>query len=355
VNDRYLWDRSGEPDPQLEHLERVLGLVAHPEAPLVLPEGEFPAAPAASPAPGPAPRPTRITPRPPIVWRAPRLAWAAVLLAVLAGLVWEIQPRGWKVETLAGRPRIDSEGVVRTGRIGRGQWLETDASSEARLAVGRIGVVDVGPGSLLRVVADGAEHRLSLERGRLEAYVIARPRQFVVETPSANAVDLGCAYSLEVGPDLSATLTVAAGWVSFERGGRETFIPAGARCVTRVETGPGTPYFTDAAPALKNALVIVDLAGADLPDTALATVLLTARREDAFTLWHLIERASGPDRAEVVDRLAMLVTPPAGVTREAVLAGDAAALERWWNQLGFGAAADWRRWRDVGPGPTRTP
>ena len=361
-DDRYLWDKSGEPDPEIERLERVLGSLGHRDEPLTLPQDaqapeaapgiETPAALAAS-----SPPRRRIHPTPPIIWQAPRLAWAAVLVAVvILGVVWELRPQGWKVETLAGRPRVGAEALGRSGRIGRGQWLETDAVSGARVAVGRIGVVDVGPGSRLRVIADrGAEHRLALERGRLEAYIVARPRQFVVETPSATAVDLGCVYSLEVDPAGAGTLTVVAGWVSFERDGRETFIPAGARCVTRPGLGPGTPYFTDAAPALKNALTIVDLAGADPPDQALAAVLSSARKEDAFTLWHLIERVSGADRVEVVERLATLVTPPQGVTREGVLAGDPVMLERWWNHLGFGEAADWRRWRDAGPGPTGTP
>jgi len=352
VSDRYLWDKSGEPDPEVQRLEKMLGAVAHGEAPLQLPEEEL--TPAPVPTPAPAVRPERVVLRPPL-WQAPRLAWAAVLLMVVVGLVWEFRPYGWRVERLTGTPRIDAVDIGRAGRITRGQWLQTDAVSGARLAVGRIGVVDVGPGSRLKVVADRGEHRLALERGRLEAYVIARPRQFVVETPSGTAVDLGCAYSLEVDRAGAATLTVVAGWVSFEREGRETFVPAGARCVTRVGKGPGIPYFTDAADRLKNALALIDLAGTDVPDSALAGALAATRREDAFTVWHLIERTVGSDRVEVVDRLAMLVTPPQGVTREGVLAGDPAMLERWWNQLGFGAAADWRRWRDAGPGPAGTP
>lgn len=351
MSDRYLWDKSGEPDPEIQRLEKVLGPLAHGDAPLQLPEE-----PVAATSPGPVARPGWVTRTPPIIWQAPRLAWAAVILMVVVGLVWELRPYGWRVERLAGTPRIDAVDIGRAGRITRGQWLQTDAVSGARVAVGRIGVVDVGPGSRLRVLADrGSEHRLALERGRLEAYIVARPRQFVVETPSATAVDLGCAYSLDVDRAGAATLTVVAGWVSFEREGRETFVPAGARCVTHVGRGPGIPYFTDAAPGLKNALALIDLAGADVPDSALANALAATRIEDAFTIWHLIERTTGPDRVEVVDRLAMLVPPRHGVTREGILSGDPAMLERWWNQLGFGAAADWRRWRNATPGPTGTP
>ena len=58
-------------------------------------------------------------------------------------------------------------------------------------------------------------------------------------------------------------MTVLAGWVSFEIGGRESFIPAGARCVTRPGERPGTPYFTDASSAFKNALALLDVAADD--------------------------------------------------------------------------------------------
>ena len=40
MNDDYLWDRSGEPDPDVERLERQMAPLAqqHPPPPLVLPE-----------------------------------------------------------------------------------------------------------------------------------------------------------------------------------------------------------------------------------------------------------------------------------------------------------------------------
>src|SRR5207237_9243751 len=113
-----------------------------------------------------------------------------------------------------------------------------------------------------------------------------------------------------------ATLTVVRGWGSFERDGRETFVPAGARCATRGGS-TGTPYFTDASAGFKNALAEVDLAprGRAAPRAALDATLAEARREDAFSLWHLISRLSGADRERVLDRFAALVPMPAGVAR----------------------------------------
>ena len=350
MSDRYLWDKTGKPDPEVERLEGLLGPFAHKGEPLELPAAAAPEATARH----------SVNQRRPArwAWLAPhRLAWglaAAAALAVVAGAAWWMMAEpGWKVARIAGSPQLGEQRLAATGRAGAGAWLVTDAVSSARLSVGRIGVVELGPNSRLRILGRrGEEHRLALEQGVLDAVILAPPRQFVVETPSATAVDLGCAYSLEVDAAGGALLTVLAGWVSFEHQGRESFIPAGARCATRPGLGPGTPYFTDASPALKNALVLLDLTPPqeDARDSLLRAVLAEARREDAFTVWHLLGRLSGEDRARAFHRLSDLVPPPAGVTFQGVMADDHSMLDLWWDSLGLGGSRDWRRWRGPMPG-----
>ncbi|MFN8091197.1 MAG: hypothetical protein U0599_03010 [Vicinamibacteria bacterium] len=77
---------------------------------------------------------------------------------------------------------------------------------------------------------------------------------------------------------------------------------------------------------------------------ALEGALEQARPRDAFSLWHLLARVDGGDRARVFDRLAALVPPPDGVTRDGVLAGDRAMREAWWDELGLGSSDFWRTW-----------
>jgi hypothetical protein len=73
-------------------------------------------------------------------------------------------------------------------------------------------------------------------------------------------------------------------------------------------------------------------------------VLSLARPRDALSLWHLLSRLEGAERARVFDSLASLVPPPAGVTRAGVLRGDAAMRDLWWDELGLGSAGFWRQW-----------
>jgi hypothetical protein len=217
------------------------------------------------------------------------------------------------------------------------------------------GEIEVEPATRVRLVKNSAGiKRLSLERGTIRATIWAPPGEFVVDTPSAVAVDLGCVYTLHVDDSGNGLLRTTLGWVGFKLGDRESFIPAGAVCVTKKKTGPGTPYFEDASETFRNALAKLDLAAnanitGEERNAALNVVISQSRQRDALTLWHLLARVPGSDRGRVYDRLAQLVPAPAGVTREGILRLDPQMLDLWWNQLGFGDTALWRHWERSWP------
>lgn len=232
---------------------------------------------------------------------------------------------GFAVETLAGTPVIEGGAA---GRIGVGQLLETDARSTARIAVADIGTVDVSPNSRIRLAATGQEeHRLSLERGKLHAKIYAPPRLFVVDTPSAKAVDLGCEYTLDVDKNGDSVLHVTGGWVALERDGRESIVPAGMMCKTRKGRGIGTPFNAEATEAFKKALDSFDFSRGG--SAAIRTIIREAELYDMFTLWHLLSRVSKEDRGLVYDALADIVAPPTGVTREGILSLNKKMLDAW--------------------------
>jgi hypothetical protein len=322
----YLWDRSGEPDPEIVRLEQLLGRLRHEGTPPVLPR-----------------RRRRALVR--IVMTGMSVAAAVLLMAAAAWFVLAGRRTGWDVRSIAGLPLVDGARVDSDGRLGIGEWLVTDGASRARIAVGRIGEVDVDPNTRVQLVESrGREHRLSLERGTIHARIWAPPKFFFVNTPSATAIDLGCAYTLQVDDSGGGLVRVTHGWVGFERDGRESYIPKGAVCATRPGIGPGTPYYDDAPSGYGEALSLLDFG--DPRDSrrkeAFELVLSRARQRDALTLWHLLGRGSPDERARVYDRLAMLMPPPQGVTREAVLQGDRLALDRWWDSLGMDTATWWR-------------
>jgi hypothetical protein len=174
----------------------------------------------------------------------------------------------------------------------------------------------------------------------------APPGEFAVDTPSALAVDLGCAYTLIVDEDGAGILRTTLGWVGFKLQGREAFIPAGAVGATWPGIGPGTPYYEDASESFRAALAKFDfekLSAADR-EAALNTILEESRKRDALTLWHLLSRAEGSERRRVYDRFAALVPPPSGVTPDGIMHLDREMLDAWWNEFGFGDISLWRTW-----------
>jgi hypothetical protein len=265
---------------------------------------------------------------------SPASAALAAIFVGLCALWYYTHPSNWpwEVARLAGSPTIGRDAVIEKGQLGEGQWLETDGASRARVSVGGIGYVEVEPNTRLRMIETRmTEHRLELERGKLQATIWAPPKLFFVDTPSAEAVDLGCAYTLEVDYDGTGRLHVSAGWVALVLKGRESKVPAGAVCVTRVGAGPGTPYFEDAPENFRDALTKFDFENGGSP--SLDLVLREARARDTLTLYHLLARVSEPDRGRVYGLLAQYAPPPAGVTREGVLQLDKGMLDDWRKEL----------------------
>jgi ferric-dicitrate binding protein FerR (iron transport regulator) len=345
----YLWDGSGEPDSEVQKLENLLRRYRHDQP-----------APAFEAIPQIASAGQR--------WSFFRLKFAVPLgavaaVVVAAALFFYLRPRHgvvpgstWEVARIAGAPRVGRHSIAagsQTGKLAVGQTLVTDNASRASLTLDETGRIEVDPDSRLRLIASGRDRkRLSLERGTIHATIWAPPGEFVVDTPSAVAVDLGCVYTLHVDDSGAGLLRTTMGWVGFKLNGHESFIPAGAVCATRPKTGPGTPYFEDASASFRHALTKFDFASITPQErnASLGILLVDARKQDALTLWHLLSRVSDAERAGVYDRLAVLAPPPKDVTREGILRLDQKMMDSWWNSLGYGDVYLWhmyeRSWSD---------
>ena len=357
MNEPYLWDGSGKPDPEVQRLESLLAQFSHREIPLALPQPQD-------------------APAKPgyfhglllqFSWLPRFAAVAVVFLALIAGGILSFYPTrvspagpGWEVARLDGTPQIGTRFITAGQSVTKlrvGQTLETNGTSRASISQTDLGEIKVEPNSRVRLLQTDDHHkRIQLDIGMIHAMIWAPTGEFVVDTPSAVAVDLGCAYTLQVAADGSGTIRTTLGWVGFHLNGRESFIPAGAMCPTRPKAGPGTPYFEDASEAFRAALADFDFAeSSGARAAALETVLSQARARDGLTLWHLLSRTDGAERAEVYDRFAALVPPPAGVTRDGILHLDQPMLDLWWNDLNLGDIYLWRYWEQSSSPRTNPP
>ncbi len=314
MNEDYLWDGSGPPDPEIARLEETLAPFRYSVRPLA---------------------PRR---RPRAYWR-----WAAAAAARLAGLVAvrlltpPPQPTAWQVDRAAGPAQIGRKNAAASMRIDRGDVLRTGAGAQVELLADEVGRVELGPQSELRASSGKG---LSLARGVLHAFIWAPPREFVVETPSSRTVDLGCEYTLNVDASGNGIVRVQMGWVAFQFHDRESFIPAGAQCATRKAAGPGIPFYEDAPQALRTSLARLERGDPN----ALSGILASARAQDGLTLWHLLTRTRPSDRAAVFSRFAELVALPPEVTASNVERLDPHTLDLCWDALKLEDTEWWRGW-----------
>ena len=164
-----------------------------------------------------------------------------------------------------------------------------------------------------------------LERGELSAQVKAPPRLFVVETPSATAVDLGCAYTLTVDEAGLGRLTVTGGKVELAVAVGPPMVVAAGTSASFAVGRVGTPVAPTAAPALRAALADLDDGRFD----ALPAALAAAGDGDLVTLANLLVRVPPARRPEVAARLAELVPVPERLLGVDLSAPDPQPAEAW--------------------------
>ncbi len=240
----------------------------------------------------------------------------------------------WQVSRLRGAPIVGRAIVAGVARLQEGESLVTGAGDSARVQVADIGQVDVAPNSRLRLVrAQNNLHRLALDRGQLSAHVVAPPRLFLVDTPSAVAVDLGCAYTLRVDDAGNTRLQVTTGSVSLEGSEQAITVTAGSVCLTRKGKGTGTPFAANAPAAFQSALQRFDFENGG--DSALKDILQSARSQDALTLFYLLPRVSLFQRERFIHRLITYYPLPKGVTRVGIRKLDPDMLAKWKAQIDF--------------------
>lgn len=373
----YLWDKSDPEDPEIAALERTLGVLGYRETEVPMPRAET--------------RPPTVVRRLHPAWYA---AGAALAIAAAAAVGWfagrrsgaeiahgaapsasaassngavhveapesvpsvarpdsrpsrcvDRDPGGGALHYEVVRGTVSCDGVDAPGLgwLPLETWFETDGSSRVVLEVADLGRVELAPSTRLRILpaardgrsstADARQHRLELDRGVINARIDAPPRLFIVETKAASAVDLGCAYTLEVGEDGGGLLRVGKGEVALETpSGRPAVVHRGEVCETRVGLGAGTPFSVTSTPSFRRALAAWDFEGGTLD-----AVLAAATKEDAAGLLRAIGRVSSTaDRARLVASLDALGAGPLPTERADVLHGDAAALERYRSRIAKG-------------------
>ena len=301
MNNDYLWDGSGEPDAEVQNLEALLGRYRS-----ATPMPDF---------------------RRVVVMRRRRrwllaVAAALILCAVLGALRFYTPPNGWRATGSSG-VAIVPHSILRAGDV-----VRTGAQGTVRLESPAVGTLDIGANTTLRLIENRRNrHRLALTAGTIHAKTTSMPGVFVIDTPRARAIDLGCEYTLTVAPGGEGELHVISGWVDLTHGYEQSLVPEGSSALMTADGELTVPVFDDAAPRFRAAV-------RDFTHTRdLATIVSLARRRDALTLLNLFRLTTSEESVVLFDRLNQLVPAPASISREAVRDWRPDVTELWWRPI----------------------
>lgn len=296
MNDDYLWDGTGEPNAEIQHLEALLGRYR-------------------SAAPMPDFKRVAVMRRDPL-W--PLAAAAALIIGIgLAVLFVSTLPNRWRATEASGIAVIPHS-ILRTGDV-----VRTEKGS-VRLQSFAVGTIDLGANTTVRLIENRSKRqRLALASGTIHAKTTSQPGVFVIDTPKARAIDLGCEYTLTIAPGGGGVLRVIAGWVDLTHGYEQSLVPQGASAVIESDGSLTVPVFDDAAPAFQTAVRTHDV----------PTIVALARTRDAFTLLNLFRLSTPDERMLLYDRLNQLVPAPLSITRDSVRYWTPSSTELWWRPV----------------------
>jgi ferric-dicitrate binding protein FerR (iron transport regulator) len=300
MNDDYLWDRSGEPNADVANLEALLWRYR-------------------SAAPMPDFRRVVVMRRRP---RWPLAAAALVLFAVIGMLRTYTPPNRWRATASSGGA-IVPHFLLRGGDV-----VRTGAQGSVRLESPAVGMLDIGANTTVQLIESRRNrHRLALSAGTIHARTISMPGVFVIDTPRARAIDLGCEYTLTVAPGGGGELHVISGWVDLTHGFQQSLVPQGASALMTADGELTVPVFDDAAPRFRAA--VRDFSHSH----DMATIVSLARRRDALTLLNLFRLSTSEESVILFDRLNQLVPAPASISRESVRDWRPDVTELWWSPV----------------------
>lgn len=250
------------------------------------------------------------------------VAAAVAAIVVASAVFFRQRPNEWRATVIVGPASLPNR-ALRTGDV-----LRTDPSSRVRLESRGIGVIELAGATTVRLIESRKDRqRIALDVGTIHAKTMSPPGVFVVDTPRARAIDLGCEYVLSLARGGGGELRVTSGWVDLTHDFEQSLVPQGASATIAPDGHITVPAFDDASPRFRAAV-------RDFTRTRdLATILSLARRRDAYTLLNLFRVATPDERVLVFDRLNQLVPAPLSIQREAVQDWRPEVTERWWRPV----------------------
>ena len=256
-------------------------------------------------------------------------AIALVIIVILyAGYKFIFSSGGWEVMQFSGQPLMDDQKISEGETFPTLATITTDNNSTVMVSIPDVGRVMIDTFSTVQRMDAGYE--LNLEQGQIKKYEGNATDFLTVQTPLAVVKEFykGSAFKLKVVNNGLTKLGVESGWVTVEVKEFQSYIPKNYSCV--ISKGRyALPYYTAGNPELIN--LIKDFSGVN--DPSIGTILSLATRNDAISLWHLLQLVSSENRFIVFDKLNEIIPVPVGVTKEGIQGLNKDMLMKWRQEI----------------------
>jgi hypothetical protein len=260
-----------------------------------------------------------------------KIILASAIFIVLIGLLYYFffRETPWQAAKIKGDPSIGNSRFSGNANLYSNKLLSTDGNSAASLKIPGIGTVEVESNSLLKRTG---EFQFELEHGTIKAVKKGAQDFLIIKVPSAEIKDfnLGGECNLTVSTDGNSLLKVQEGWMRITNINRESIVTPNYQCEIRKGVGPGIPYSFSASPEFIKAINAFSLNG---DETAVPAILSQATKEDAVSLWHLLQKVDPGDKEKVLAVLTGFVNPPEGASKEEILKLNRPVLLQWLEEI----------------------
>ncbi len=254
------------------------------------------------------------------------LALTAIVMPTTGG-----RPGDVRVDALIGTPRVVEWPSNEGSPTDADRSVETDARSRARITVGRVATVTLGPDSRLSVLGlPGDQRELALAHGALTATMRREGPAFALSSPLIQAIraaDDQCAIRLDLDRAGAGVVNVRRGTLELDASGRRMLLPAGTVVRWNNQSASALPFPDVASREFRELVGTIDARG--LSPARLTALLALSDRASTITLYYLLPSLSGDERDRAIARIAALVPPPVGITRTALARLDAESLAAW--------------------------
>ncbi|MFC2083514.1 RNA polymerase sigma factor [Bacteroidota bacterium] len=213
----------------------------------------------------------------------------------------------WLISNVTGNYKINGS-ISNSTSISENDMISTDAVSRLDLTIPAIADIKLLPNTELQLIkAFDEDNVIKLDKGQIELSTkkvsdeieeIADYTNVMVQTKFGNLKTESADYNIKTIDQESCLVQLSKGWAEFESPKEKVYLATGYELNISLNTQYPIPYFVNASPEIKSAIIAQDY---PLYSSKTKAIIGSAELEDMLTLWHFLKHADKGSRDLIVD------------------------------------------------------